>query len=86
LKESMMNRRDALTLMAGTLAASGIPAARAAESPAWAAPEFTVPQGKYDWLNKGVFVANLTIRVPQNKRLAKTENENDRMIHVYRLA
>jgi hypothetical protein len=33
-----------------------------------------------------VFVANLTIGVPQNKRLAKTENENDRMIHVYRLA
>lgn len=49
-------------------------------------PDFTVPQGKYDWLNKGVFVANLTIRVPENKRLAKSENENDRLIHVYRLA
>jgi hypothetical protein len=24
--------------------------------------------------------------VPENKRLAKSENENDRMIHVYRLA
>ncbi len=190
-----MNRRDTMTLLAGTLAASGMTAARAAESPAWAAPEFdiprpelvlelvvtcskpesiggdkaskdgqrgtiwpiiggtfvgkdirgtvvpgggdfpvirpdgvtiidalyrlktddgvtliihnkglaipgdtpaatryrlspdfTVPQGKYDWLNKGVFIANLTIRVPQNKRLAKSENENDRMIHVYRLA
>ena len=190
-----MNRRDTLALMAGTLAAGGIPAARAAESPSWASPEFdsprpelvlelvvtctkpemvggdkaskdgqrttiwpiiggtfvgkdirgtvvpgggdfpvirpdgvtiidalyrlktddgvtllihnkglaipgdtpaatryrlspdfTVPQGKYDWLNKGVFIANLTIRVPQNKRLAKSENENDRMIHVYRLA
>ncbi len=48
-------------------------------------PEFTAPQGKYDWLNRNVFIANLTTRFPQEKRLAKSENENDRMIHVYRL-
>jgi len=50
------------------------------------APEFTVPQGKYDWLNKQLFVANLTTAIPDEKRLAKTENENDRLIHVHRLA
>jgi len=50
------------------------------------APEFTVPRGKYDWLNKQLFVANLTTAIPNEKRLAKTENENDRLIHVYRLA
>ena len=49
-------------------------------------PEFTAPQGKYDWLNRNVFIANLTTRMPEGKRLAKSENENDRMIHVYRLA
>lgn len=49
-------------------------------------PEFTAPQGKYDWLNRNVFLANLTTRIPEGRRNAKTENENDRMIHVYRLA
>ncbi len=48
-------------------------------------PEFTVADGKYDWLNKNVFVANLTTAVPKEKRLARNENENDRLIHVYRL-
>jgi hypothetical protein len=49
-------------------------------------PEFTAPRGKYDWLNKGVFIANLTTNVPSDRRLARSENENDRLIHVYRLA
>jgi hypothetical protein len=49
-------------------------------------PEFTAPVGKYDWLNKGVFIANLTTNVPDDRRLARSENENDRLIHVYRLA
>jgi hypothetical protein len=49
-------------------------------------PEFTAPQGKYDWLNKGMFVANLTTNVPSDRRLARSENENDRLIHVYRLS
>ena len=49
-------------------------------------PEFTAPSGKYDWLNKQVFVANLTTNIPEAKRRARTENENDRLIHVYRLA
>ena len=49
-------------------------------------PEFTAPLGKYDWLNKGVFIANLTTNVPNERRLARSENENDRLIHVYRLA
>jgi len=48
-------------------------------------PEFTVVSGKYDWLNKSVFLANLTTAIPEGKRLAKGENENDRLIHVYRV-
>ena len=48
-------------------------------------PDFTAPGGKYDWLNKGVFVANLTTVIPEGKRLAKGDNENDRLIHVYRV-
>jgi hypothetical protein len=48
-------------------------------------PEFTAPNGKYDWLNKHLFVANLTTNLPDAKRLARSENENDRLIHVYRL-
>lgn len=48
-------------------------------------PEFTAPQGKYDWLNRNVFIANLTTRIPEGRRLAKTADENDRMIHVYQL-
>jgi hypothetical protein len=49
-------------------------------------PEFTAPRGKYDWLNKNVFVANLTTNIPAEKRLAKGDEQNDRLIHVYRLA
>jgi hypothetical protein len=48
-------------------------------------PEFTAPRGKYDWLNKNVFIANLTTSFPAAKRLAKGEDQNDRLIHVYRL-
>jgi len=48
-------------------------------------PEFTAPSGKYDWLNKHLFVANLTTTIPDGRRLARSENENDRLIHVYRL-
>jgi hypothetical protein len=48
-------------------------------------PEFTAPIGKYDWLNKHLFVANLTTNLPEAKRRARSENENDRLIHVYRL-
>jgi len=49
-------------------------------------PEFTAPQGKYDWLNKQIFIANLTTTIPDGKRLARDENENDRLIRVYRIA
>ena len=48
-------------------------------------PEFTAPTGRYDWLNRHLFVANLTTSLPDAKRLARSENENDRLIHVYRL-
>ena len=37
-------------------------------------------------MNNGVFIANLTTNIPSDRRLARSENENDRLIHVYRLA
>jgi hypothetical protein len=48
-------------------------------------PEFTAPQGKYDWLNKQVFVSTLVVPVPKELQLAKGPNENDRLIEVYRV-
>jgi hypothetical protein len=47
-------------------------------------PQFIAPKGKYDWLNKSIFLATLT-DVPANMRLAKGPNENDRLIQVYRV-
>lgn len=48
-------------------------------------PEFTAPQGKYDWLNKHVFISTLVMPVPPEMQLAKGPNENDRVIEVYRV-
>jgi hypothetical protein len=48
-------------------------------------PEFTAPRGRYDWLNTNVFIANLTTAIPGDKRLAKGEDQNDRLIQVYRI-
>jgi hypothetical protein len=48
-------------------------------------PEFIAPRGKYDWLNKQVFVATLVVPVPKELQLAKGPNENDRLIEVYRV-
>jgi len=50
-------------------------------------PEFIAPKGKYDWLNKSIFLATLT-DVPRDApqmHLAKGPNENDRLIQVYRV-
>lgn len=48
------------------------------------APEFIAPQGKYDWLNKALFIATL-VDVPAPMRLAKGPHENDRLIQIYRV-
>ncbi len=48
-------------------------------------PEFIAPQGKYDWLNRYVFVSTLVVPVPAELALAKGPNENDRVIEVYRV-
>jgi len=48
-------------------------------------PEFTAPKGRYDWLNKSVFVSTLVVPVPPELALAKGANENDRLIEVYRV-
>jgi hypothetical protein len=47
-------------------------------------PEFTAPAGKYDWLNKSIFIATL-VEVPAAMALAHGENENDRLIQVHRV-
>ncbi len=47
-------------------------------------PEFIAPQGKYEWLNRNIFIANL-VDVPQSMRLAKGPKENDRLIQIYRV-
>jgi len=48
-------------------------------------PEFIAPQGKYDWLNKSVFLSTLVFPVPKELQLAKGQNENDRLIEIYRV-
>jgi len=48
-------------------------------------PEFTAPVGKYDWLNKSIFISTL-VDVPKEMRLAKGENQNDRLIQVFRVS
>jgi hypothetical protein len=48
-------------------------------------PDFIAPQGKYDWLNKQVFIATLVVPVPPELQLAKGPNENDRLIEIYRV-
>jgi hypothetical protein len=48
-------------------------------------PEFIAPQGKYDWLNKHVFISTLVFPVPPEMQLAKGPNENDRLIEIYRV-
>jgi len=48
------------------------------------APEFIAPQGKYDWLNRALFISTLS-DVPASMRLAKGPHENDRLIQVYRV-
>ena len=48
-------------------------------------PEFTVNEGKYDWLNKSIYVATLVSDIPESMRLAKSPNENDRLIQVHRI-
>jgi hypothetical protein len=47
-------------------------------------PEFTAPAGKYDWLNKSIFIAAL-VEVPAAMALARGEKENDRLIQVHRV-
>jgi hypothetical protein len=50
------------------------------------APQFTAPQGRYDWLNKSLFLATLLLDVPAGMRRAKGPDESDRLIQVHRVA
>lgn len=47
-------------------------------------PVFTAPVGRYDWLNKSIFIANL-VETPPSMALAKGPDENDRLIQVFRI-
>lgn len=48
-------------------------------------PEFFAPAGKYDWLNKSIFLATLVFPVPPEMAVATKADENDRLIQVYRV-
>ncbi|MEH3046960.1 DUF3237 domain-containing protein [Sphingomonas adhaesiva] len=48
-------------------------------------PEFTAPVGRYDWLNRSIFLATLS-EVPPAMALAQGPDENDRLIQVRRVA
>jgi len=61
------------------------PAAKPEDTRYRLVPEFIAPQGKYDWLNRYVFVSTLVVPVPVALQLAKGPNENDRVIEVYRV-
>ncbi len=60
------------------------PGARPGDEPYRLNPQFIAPVGKYDWLNRSIFVATL-VEVPDGMKLAKGPNENDRLIQVYRV-
>ncbi len=60
------------------------PGAKPGEERYRLAPQFIAPVGKYDWLNRSIFIATLT-DVPDSMKLAKGQNENDRLIQVYRV-
>jgi hypothetical protein len=47
-------------------------------------PIFTTPQGKYDWLNKSIFLSTL-VKTPEHMTVAEGPDENDRLIQVHRV-
>lgn len=47
-------------------------------------PEFTAPIGRYDWLNKSIFLSTL-VEAPKEMALALAPKENDRLIQVHRV-
>ncbi len=47
-------------------------------------PVFTAPAGKYDWLNKSIFLSTLS-DAPEHMQVAEGPNENDRLIQVHRV-
>lgn len=47
-------------------------------------PEFIAPVGRYDWLNKSIFLSTL-VAPPRAMALASGSNQNDRLIQVHRV-
>jgi len=60
------------------------PGARPGDEHYRLAPQFIAPVGKYDWLNRNLFIATLT-DVPKGMEQARGPSENDRLIQVYRV-
>lgn len=48
-------------------------------------PSFNVSGKKYAWLRESIFVANLVVPVPEEMKISMGENENDRLIEVFRV-
>jgi len=48
-------------------------------------PEFIATKGKYDWLNKSIFLATLVYPAPPSMQLARGPDQNDRLIQVHRV-
>lgn len=48
-------------------------------------PEFIAPAGKYDWLNKSIFLSTLVLDFPSQMALAQGPDENDRLIQIHRV-
>ncbi|MES2698354.1 MAG: DUF3237 family protein [Pseudomonadota bacterium] len=47
-------------------------------------PSFTAPVGKYDWLNRAIFLSTL-VETPPEMALASGPGQNDRLIQVFRV-
>jgi hypothetical protein len=47
-------------------------------------PEFIAPVGRYDWLNRSIFLCTL-LEAPAAMALAKGPNENDRLLQIHRV-
>lgn len=74
---------DGVTILIHNVGLS-YPGAKPGEERYRLAPQFTAPVGKYDWLNRSLFLSTLT-EVPKGMELARGSGENDRLIQVYRV-
>ncbi len=60
------------------------PAAAGAPEKYRLVPEFTAPAGRYDWLNKSIFLCTLN-DAPPALALARGKDQNDRLLQIHRV-